>query len=75
MNPDYLTMISDHKTSILAACAHVTSQYREYQRSATYSWFRDIDTLYKQVILAAGYNSNNTQRITDLSRVYQNGSG
>lgn len=75
VNPDYLTMISDHKTSILAACAHVTSQYREYQRSATYSWFRDIDTLYKQVILAAGYNSNNTQRITDLSRVYQNGSG
>lgn len=68
-------MISDHKTSILAACAHVTNQYREYQRSKAYSWFKGIDTLYKLVVLAAGYNSNNTHRVRDISNVYQNGNG
>lgn len=69
-NPDFHEVIGDHELSVLAACAHVMSQYQEYRESKISSLFHAISDSVKHVVLAAGYNSNNTNRVTDFSRAH-----
>ncbi len=73
VNPDFHTLISDHVLSVLAACAHVTSQYQEYRTSKLASSFESVANPVKHLLLSAGYNSNNTGRVQDFTRAHQNG--